>query len=151
VIALFLALSALFPTMALTEAEYQAILAKRHPETMKITTPKKAKRLRQDDRRPNATESRYAFDILRVTEGVESYEYEAVTFKLGNGLKYTPDYMVVKTKGSAEWIEFHEVKGEKVWEDSIVKLKATAAKYPYFKFVMAQWVDKQWVIQEVLP
>src|SRR5262245_53391080 len=100
-IALFLALAALNPIMALTEAEYQAILAKREPRTMKVSPPPaRAKRLRQHDRRPNATESRYGFDILRVTEGVEYYEYESVTLKLGNGLRYTPDYLVIKCDGS---------------------------------------------------
>lgn len=148
-IALFLALSALNPIMALTEAEYQAILAKRHPLTTKTTDPPKRPKvlLRQDSRKPNKTEQRYAEDILRISEGIEYYEWEAITLKIGNGVKYTPDFLVIRSTGV---VEIHEVKGPKVWEDSIIKIKAAAAKFHFFKFYIAQWDNGQWTIQQVL-
>lgn len=79
----------------------------------------------------NGTEEWYYSSVLkpRILSGeVESIEYEALTFKLGDGSRYTPDFYVVRTDGGAE---LHETKG--YWrEDDRVKIKVAASKYKEF-------------------
>ena len=55
-------------------------------------------------RQPNKTEARYAAEMLR---GLDA-RYEAVTFRLSNGHRYTPDWVVFDSAGR---LSCHEVKG----------------------------------------
>ncbi len=55
-------------------------------------------------RQPNKTEARYAREMLHGLNPA----YEALTFRMGNGHRYTPDW-VVALPGAR--IECHEVKG----------------------------------------
>ncbi len=54
-------------------------------------------------REPNKTEARYRDEFL---SGLDA-RYEALTFRLANGHRYTPDWVVVRNGR----IECHEVKG----------------------------------------
>jgi len=56
-------------------------------------------------RQPNKTEARYASEMLR---GLDA-RYEAVTFRLSNGHRYTPDWVVFDSAGRL--LSCHEVKG----------------------------------------
>lgn len=56
-------------------------------------------------RQPNKTEARYAAEMLR---GLDA-RYEAVTFRLSNGHRYTPDWVVFDSAGRL--LSCHEVKG----------------------------------------
>lgn len=56
-------------------------------------------------RRPNKTEARYAAEMLR---GLDA-RYEALTFRLANGHRYTPDWVVFDSAGRL--LSCHEVKG----------------------------------------
>lgn len=113
--------------------------------TAKTAAPK----VEAPKQRMNKTETRYANILQGYVLGGEilSYEFGAFTFRLGDRTRYTPDFMVVRPDRS---VEFHEVKGSYIWEDARVKLKVTAAKFP-FKFVLAQWKKGQWNISEVKP
>ena len=51
---------------------------------------------------PNKTEARYNAEKL-----AGAGRYEALTFRLANGHRYTPDWVIVNDG----WIECHEVKG----------------------------------------
>lgn len=79
---------------------------------------------------------------------------QAKTFRLCNGVRYTPDlscsYWPVEDGPSTEtcW----EIKGPKSWDDAIVKIKMAAHEFPEicWRFV---WKDpaKGWIEQRVLP
>lgn len=71
------------------------------PETSGRDTRAVATRKRQ----PNKTEARYAAEMLR---GLDA-RYEAVTFRLSNGHRYTPDWVVFDPDGIL--LSCHEVKG----------------------------------------
>lgn len=99
--------------------------------------------------RMNKTETRYA-NILQgyqLAGVILKYEFEAITFRLGDRVRYTPDFLVELPN---RVIEIHEVKGAYIWEDARVKVKVAAAKFP-FKFILAQWKKGQWDIAEIKP
>lgn len=62
------------------------------------------------------------------------WRYERVTLKLGDDLRYTPDFYVLELDGSVSLIE---VKGF-MREDALVKLKAAATAFPEFRFYLHQ-------------
>ena len=95
--------------------------------------------------RMNKTEARY-FQFLRSSgDPVLSIEFEAMTFRLGQDCRYTPDFMVVRH----DRIEYHEVKGGYIREDAAVKIKAAASRWPWFVWYLAVWKDKRWTVKEV--
>jgi len=55
------------------------------------------------------------------------YAYAAITFKLAEDCRYTPDFAVMMIDSS---LECHEVKG--FWrDDARVKIRVAAAKFPF--------------------
>ena len=90
----------------------------------------------------NKTEARY-FARLQADPDVHWIGYEAVTLKLADDCRYTPDFAVMRSDGA---IELHEVKGGFVREDAWVKVKVAAAKFP-FQFVFAQEVKGVWTVK----
>jgi hypothetical protein len=75
-----------------------------------------------------------------------SYSFEKTKFKIGDNCWYTPDYVVVMPGH----FEIHEVKGGLIRDDAMVKFKAAAELFPYYRFVMAQYKGKKWeVIREI--
>lgn len=100
----------------------------------------------------NNTERAYEDLHLRTRKAageVAEWWYEAVTFKLANDVRYTPDFVVLLTNGE---IEVVEVKGGLVRDDARVKLRTAADRYP-FRFYMAQLLPKKrgggWEITEI--
>lgn len=80
----------------------------------------------------NSTEAAYAAHLegQRTLGHVEWFVFEAVTFKLADDCRYTPDFLVMLPGGL---LECHEVKG--FWQDDAkVKIRCAAAKFP-FRFV----------------
>lgn len=80
----------------------------------------------------NPTELRYENEVLK--PALESgeilwYKFEAMTFKLADSTRYTPDYMVL-TKDSI--LEAHEVKGSLTFiqDDAKVKIKVANEQFP---------------------
>lgn len=57
---------------------------------------------------PNKTEAAYRREVLGRRTDVAAIHFEGLTFRMANGHKYTPDWIVVTTGGR---IECHEVKG----------------------------------------
>ncbi len=81
----------------------------------------------------NKTERRRAVELEAMKRAgvIQRWEYEAVTFKLATGLRYTPDFMVI---GATGIISFEETKGH--WrEDARAKIKMAASKFACFAFV----------------
>jgi hypothetical protein len=104
----------------------------------------------------NSTESAYSMNLaiqLSVRE-IESYSYEPLTLRLADGVRYTPDFLVVKDG----IVELHEVKAGRLdkagkvkalTEDaSRIKLKVAAKQYP-FRFVLAVLSKHGWTTEEV--
>jgi len=59
-------------------------------------------------RKPNKTERAYRRAHLDTRPDVRAVWYEGLTFRMGNGHKYTPDWVVARRDGR---MECHEVKG----------------------------------------
>lgn len=98
-------------------------------------------------KKANKTERAYALQLEALKQGgnIMHYEFESVTLKLADGTRYTPDFFVVVKDHFACYFEFHEVKGGHIWDDSKVKFKVARKMFPWFKFKMLQYKDKQWV------
>lgn len=92
----------------------------------------------------NKTEANYAkvLDVMGVR-----WVYEAVTLKLGDDCRYTPDFMVI---AQDDVVEFHEVKG--FWrDDAKVKLRVASERFPWFRFVAAYLEGGEWRWQAFGP
>lgn len=88
----------------------------------------------------NGTESEYAalLETRKLTGDIAWYSFEAITLKLAQDTRLTPDFLVMRGDGS---LECHEVKG--FWEDDArVKIKVAAEKFP-FRFIAVQRIPKK--------
>ena len=70
--------------------------------------PKIEARKGRKERIPNKTEAAYQAEVLQPRQDVTAARYEGLTFRMANGHRYTPDWLVVTSDGQ---IECHEVKG----------------------------------------
>ena len=77
----------------------------------------------------NGTEQAYHDHLAQRQHAGEVawFKFEAMTFKLADDTRYTPDFMVMLADGR---MEVHEVKGH--WtDDARVKIKVAAALFPF--------------------
>lgn len=98
--------------------------------------------------RENKTEAAFAA-WLRARNADCQVEREGITLLLANGVRYTPDYAVISQDGR---VTLWEVKGPHAWEDSMIKLKVAATRFPRFEFWLASPVNKaltDWRIEKV--
>lgn len=111
--------------------------------------PPPKKRLRQSSRELNKTETAFGEYLRRICGQDVTIHSQAITVRLANGLRYTPDYVVV----AGPKVTVYEVKGPYAREDSIVKLKVAASVYPWMDFMLAwrQSRTSDWQFQTVLP
>jgi hypothetical protein len=104
----------------------------------------------------NDTEEAFAREVLdaKIREGeLCRYDFELINLKLGDKLHYRPDFLVLRADG--EFV-FFEVKGGRVEEDAMVKVKAAANLFP-FRFFLAKTLPKaeaaaaggRWDIREI--
>lgn len=130
-------------------ADSMAVLAKPPAK------PKKAIRSRQ----PNKTETRYAGHLLQqsIIGTVRAYQFEAITLKLANGCRYTPDFMVTAANPfeaqlptrQLPTIYLDEVKGTRngkpyMTDDGRAKLLTAARLFPMFRFRLCWHVSGEW-------
>lgn len=110
--------------------------------------PVKAK-ARRVPGRMNKTEAAWALQLEaeRRDGAVLAYHFEAVTFKVGDDCRYTPDFFVVLADGS---IRFDEIKGF-IRDDALVKVKVAARMFPWFTFRVVRRVKGAWDVKEVQP
>lgn len=100
--------------------------------------------LRQSSRGMNKTEALF-FAHLQATHPGAWIEREPMALKLGNGVRYNPDFAVYEQDG--EWtancqperLTFYEVKGH-MRDDAAVKLKVAASRFPFIRFILV-WRD----------
>jgi hypothetical protein len=153
-------------TARLTEQQYAEILAARQRTAISSNSPAVAPKpktqelIRQSSKTPNQTELAFENDVLywRKLRGevIDYYEHGAITLKLANGLKYTPDYpaLLIDEHGGLK-LTFYEVKGEKrngrvkARDDAIVKIKIAPKEFPHFRFILT-WKDEAGNWQEQL-
>jgi hypothetical protein len=117
-----------------------------------ITTMLKDKNAVQTPQKPikgrsmSNAELEYAMELemMRRIGEIESWKYEGVTLKLADGCRYTPDFFVVVSSMILR-LRFVEIKGAKVWEDSIIKFKVAKEQNPWAEWQMHQRSkDGQW-------
>lgn len=76
---------------------------------------------------------------------------QAVTLRLANGVRYTPDFFVPQNEHIDSKTEAYEVKGKWFTDDSNVKLKMAASIFKTINFYLA-WKDEIgcWQEQRIL-
>lgn len=111
--------------------------------------PAPAKRLRQATAGLNKTERAFGEWLLASAPADALIHTQAVTFRLANGCRYTPDF-VVSVPDQKPVV--YEVKGF-MREDAAVKIKVAAAAYPWMTFVLVWRKGRasQWEFQKILP
>lgn len=117
--------------------------------------------IRQSSKQPNKTEERFRLAYLeawKATGEIAKFAFEAITLKVANGCRYTPDWYVWPTMNTPlengyPMPRFYEIKARKmIWDDAIVKLKVAAALYPEYEFYLCAYDRKTgWTIERVLP
>jgi hypothetical protein len=70
--------------------------------------------------------------------------YEFITFKLADGSRYTPDFVVIRGEG----IECIEIKGF-LRTTGRAKFLYARDKFPYFKWTMKAWNKKEKYFYEI--
>ena len=128
-------------------ARYQQ-QASRQLEGKPVATPTVVstgkKRLRQSSTGLNKTEAAF-LEHLRATHPGAQIHSQAITLKLGNGVRYTPDFVI------PPHVAAYECKGF-MRDDAAVKVKVAASLYPWITFFL---VSKRkgggWDIQQMLP
>ena len=121
-----------------------------HPQgkTLCEVSADEPKMLRQSSKpKLNKTEADYG-RRLRMAHPEAWVTEQAVTFRIGNGVRYTPDFTVFHPFGGG--VDCHEVKGY-MRDDAAVKLKVAASEYPFVKWTLAWKSNHQWQTQVVLP
>ena len=97
-------------------------------------------------RKPNKTEAAYRAEILGGRADVADVRYEGLTFRMENGHRYTPDWVVV-TEGSR--IECHEVKGRhalRSQQRARLAFDQARVEFPWFTWVWAVRAKAGWEI-----
>ncbi len=118
----------------------------------------RATRLARAASRMNALERSYAqqLDLLVRAGRLATWAFEALTFRLGFDLRYTPDFLLVRPDGE---VELHDTKGTKrrrgtaiayEREDARAKIRAAAAAFP-FRFCLVYLDAGVWRVEEVRP
>lgn len=108
--------------------------------------------LKQRRGQPSKTE--LAFELkLRADYPGALIKAQGLTLPIANGTRYTPDFIVSPAADGVHCVIAFEVKGARIWDGSLEKLKIAAAQFPWIKFMLA--VRKShtapWRIEEVLP
>lgn len=114
------------------------------------------KRIRQNSAGLNKTEQAFKEYLERSLYPSEKMMSQAVTLKLGNGVRYTPDFMCTVNAEDMDMAAFltilyaYEVKGF-MRDDAAVKIKVAASLYPFIQFHLVTRKGQGWQIDPVLP
>ena len=95
----------------------------------------------------NKLESAYVEQLAigQAAGRVLHFGFECITLRLADGVRYTPDFFVVRPGGK---FEFHETKGF-MRDDARIKLKVAAQIYPWFTFHLVQHKKRAWIITQI--
>lgn len=98
----------------------------------------------------NKTETAWR-DYLRTQHPTDTIHEQGITLQLGNGVRYTPDFIVICPAGLATegvCVAAYEVKGF-MRDDAAVKLKVAASLYPWIAFTLVSRKGGTWNTQEI--
>lgn len=119
-----------------------------------IKSPNAAKEFRPtlgvctDEANLNKNEtSRLAY--LRRLPNVHNVKAQAVTVKIGDRCRFTPDFFYYDS--NRERLVLEDVKGKHVWEDSRIKVKTAARMFPEFTFIVAHKNATGWREEVINP
>lgn len=120
-----------------TAEQYKNYLDKK---TQKLVNPGEPTiKIRQ--RQMNVTETRM-YNMLKSLKNarmIQDFNFEGITFKLAEDVRYTPDFCVFENSGH---LRFIETKGAHIFEDGMVKFKTAMSSYPMFIWEMWQYNSK---------
>jgi len=130
-----------------THAEAQAISAATNPPGP-IGSARAADAIAPRSPYRSKTEALYEARLraMLFSGDICAYRYEAVTLRLGDRVRFTPDFRVVLADGT---VELHEVKGAYTREDARIKLQTAATLFPEYVFRLAVSAKGQWTISTV--
>lgn len=94
----------------------------------------------------NKTEALYAqrLELQKHAGEILWWEYEPCNLRLGEHCYYRIDFMVLTADRE---LQAHEVKAKIITDDSLVKIRAAAEKFP-FRFIMMKYEKGEWVRRE---
>jgi hypothetical protein len=138
------------PTIRLTPAEAAALERRPGVVVGRPAAPVPRARGRSQRHTPgvqNQLEARYEREVLipaKLSGGVVDYWFEAITLKLADGARYTPDYLVLDSDLVVELVDTKArwSNGQIAREDALLKMKFAAQRFPLFRFVAAVWDTK---------
>lgn len=104
------------------------------------------KRIRQSSKPlMNKLESQWC-EVLRRGCAPGELLIQALRFRLGNGIWYKPDFVIISCAITA-----YEVKGPHSFRGGFENLKVAASLYPEVRWILVWKQDGKWQEQEVLP
>lgn len=94
----------------------------------------------------NGIESAYArrLELLKTAGEILDWSYEAISLRLADGSRYTPDFFVT----FQDRMECHETKGF-MREAARVRLLVAAEKYWQFRFVLVRGKNQVWTFETI--
>ena len=133
-----------------------------------VPTPSAKPRIRQNSEGLNKTEAAFYEHLKRTSAGtqdpangypqrVDVLAPQTMTLRLGNGVRYTPDFATVThahtvgNESAAQTLRFYEVKGY-MRDDAAVKIKVAASLFPFWHFyLVTKAKGGAWNIDPVFP
>jgi hypothetical protein len=123
-------------------------LTTKQAKTLNLAAPKRARALLPVREYDSKLEREYAWHLeLEKTGGrIRDYKAHPGSLKLADGVRYNPDFLVVRLDGI---IEMHEVKGgykkdSKRYDKGRIKFRTAAEVFPWFQFVWVTCVKGKW-------
>jgi hypothetical protein len=151
----------------MTDEEYAAYLTKHNPAVMpasrvQLGAPYVLPKPVIAEPKMNANEVRYArhLDVLKASGEIVDWQFQPFKLYLAPQTTLTPDFVVIytdhiavkDTKGMKRKRSSKGVVTESYWaeEDAMVKIKACAAKFWYYKFSLVwRQSDGKWAEKEI--
>lgn len=124
-----------------------------HPKTIRLAEAEvsAAKPILRQQRGDQLNKLEKAF--LGHLQAISSGDYihaQAITLKLANGVRYTPDVLLYTDGPDGHGVIAYEVKGF-MRDDAAVKLKVAASLYPWIKFILVWRKAGEWQYQQIFP
>ena len=93
-------------------------------------------------------EAAYAqmLEARKRTGEIADWRYEAITLKLAEGVRYTPDFLLADHDGEMTLVE---VKGGYIRDDARIKLRVAAGQFPGFAWYLAVCSKGAWVVERL--
>jgi len=114
------------------------------------TAADKTKRIRQSSKPlMNKLEAEYCAILLRSFSPDQIF-IQALRFRLGNGIWYKPDFVVMDLSWN-KWAKCFEIKGPHAFRGGFENLKVAAGMYKNFDWELRWKKDGVWREQRILP